>query len=104
MPKEIKAIKCPHCGSVKHTAIKEDHYRCENCHTEYYLDSDDIYIHHTVTHRPENNFGGQPYANRPVLPQKVAKYVLLGFILTTAIAGATIFWAPAGIAAPRNMP
>lgn len=91
MPKEIKAIKCPHCGSVKHTAIKEDHYRCENCHTEYYLDSDDIYIHHTVTHRPENNFGGQPYANRPVLPQKVAKYVLLGFILTTAIAGAAIF-------------
>lgn len=44
MAKNIKALKCPHCGSVKKQAIKEDHYLCNNCGTEYYLDNDDINI------------------------------------------------------------
>ena len=46
MAKNIKVIKCPQCGSVDKTELKPDHYRCENCRTEYFLDSDDIHIHH----------------------------------------------------------
>ena len=45
MAKQIKAIKCPQCGSVKKTCVKDDYYRCENCGTEYFLDNDDINVH-----------------------------------------------------------
>ena len=48
MPKHIKALKCPQCGSTRATQIREDHYRCESCSTEFYLDSDDITVHHKV--------------------------------------------------------
>ncbi|QIQ20256.1 hypothetical protein [Zophobihabitans entericus] len=44
MAKQIKVIKCPNCGSVQKTEIKEDHYRCDNCNTDYFLDNDDINI------------------------------------------------------------
>ncbi|KKX48921.1 hypothetical protein [Sphingobacterium sp. IITKGP-BTPF85] len=44
MAKQIKALKCPHCGSVKKQNIKEDHYICNNCGTEYFLDNDDINV------------------------------------------------------------
>ena len=46
MPKHIKAVKCPQCGSTRATMLREDHYRCDSCSTEFFLDSDDITIHH----------------------------------------------------------
>ena len=46
MPTHIKALKCPQCGSTRATKISEDHYRCDSCSTEFFLDSDDITIHH----------------------------------------------------------
>ena len=46
MPTHIKALKCPQCGSTCATKISEDHYRCDSCSTEFFLDSDDITIHH----------------------------------------------------------
>ena len=55
MPKHIKALKCPQCGSTRATKISEDHYRCDSCSTEYYLDSDDITIHHKVETKPAPN-------------------------------------------------
>ena len=48
MPTHIKALKCPQCGSTRATKISEDHYRCDSCSTEFFLDSDDITIHHKV--------------------------------------------------------
>lgn len=56
----IKAIKCPQCGSNQHIKISEDHYKCNNCETEYILDNDDININ--VNHRnqptqPKSNIG-----------------------------------------------
>ena len=46
MPKHIKALKCPQCGSTRATLIREDHYRCDSCSTEFFLDSDEITIQH----------------------------------------------------------
>ena len=46
MPTHIRTIKCPQCGSTRATQLREDHYRCDSCSTEFYLDSDDITIHH----------------------------------------------------------
>ena len=48
MPKHIKALKCPQCGSTRATQLREDHYRCDSCSTEFFLDSDDITIHHKI--------------------------------------------------------
>ena len=55
MPTHIKALKCPQCGSTRATKISEDHYRCDSCSTEDYLDSDDITIHHKVETKPAPN-------------------------------------------------
>ena len=52
MPKHIKTIKCPQCGSTRATQLREDHYRCDSCSTEFYLDSDDITIHHKIETEP----------------------------------------------------
>ena len=46
MAKQIKAIKCPQCGSTQVDGTGEDRYRCRSCSTEFWLDSDDITIHH----------------------------------------------------------
>ncbi|PRD57094.1 hypothetical protein [Sphingobacterium gobiense] len=58
MAKQIKALKCPQCGSTKKQELKEDHYICNNCGTEYFLDNDDInvnvrYDHNYPTYAPE---------------------------------------------------
>lgn len=50
MAKNIKAIKCPNCGSIKKTEFKTDHFRCLHCDTEYFLDNDDININ--INHTP----------------------------------------------------
>ena len=55
MPTHIKALKCPQCGSTRATLIREDHYRCDSCSTEFFLDSDDITIHHKVETKPAPN-------------------------------------------------
>lgn len=43
MAKEIKAIQCPQCKSVRKEKVG-DHYLCKSCGTEYFLDNDDIHI------------------------------------------------------------
>lgn len=63
MAKQIKAIKCPNCGSIQKTEIKLDHYRCDNCKTEYFLDNDDINIniqHHLTPNKINTIFNVSP--------------------------------------------
>ena len=55
MPKHIKALKCPQCGSTRATQIRDDHYRCDSCSTEFFLDSDDITIHHKHETGPDRS-------------------------------------------------
>ncbi|SET90059.1 hypothetical protein [Hymenobacter actinosclerus] len=47
MAKSIKALKCPQCGSAQKTEVRPEHFRCDNCGTEYFLDNDDININYT---------------------------------------------------------
>ncbi|MHC5309143.1 hypothetical protein ACYSNM_03530 [Myroides sp. LJL116] len=44
MAKQLKVIQCPQCGSVKKQLVKEDHYLCDHCNAEYYIDNDDVNI------------------------------------------------------------
>ena len=76
MAKEIKAIKCPQCGSTAKTEIKPDVYRCVNCQTEYYLDDDDI----TVNYNHNHNYS---YANsNPALgAQKTKLFIAIATIV-----------------------
>ena len=39
MATEIKAIQCPKCGSTAKTDLGLDHFRCDSCGTEYFLDN-----------------------------------------------------------------
>lgn len=50
MAKRIKPIKCPQCGSTQATKTKTDHYRCNSCQSEFFIDSDDININHRHTY------------------------------------------------------
>ncbi|CEN50567.1 conserved hypothetical protein [Capnocytophaga canimorsus] len=48
--KRIKPIKCPQCGSTQATETKTDYYRCNSCNSEFFIDNDDINIHHRHTY------------------------------------------------------
>ena len=76
MAKQIKAVKCPQCGSTDKTELKPDYFRCNNCNTEYFLDNEDITIHHR--HHQE----GFDYAPPPVThpPSKTAKRLVAVFL------------------------
>lgn len=82
MAKRIKALKCPQCGSVKKQSVKEDHYICNNCGTEYFLDNDDINVN--VRHHYDKS------EQRQVPPlgkqMKVLALVVAGFLLLIAVA------------------
>ncbi|MCL1938838.1 MAG: transposase [Candidatus Azobacteroides sp.] len=48
MASEIKAIKCPQCGSTQQTEIRRNYFRCNSCRTEYFVNNEnDI----TITHK-----------------------------------------------------
>ena len=51
MGTRIKPIKCPNCGSEKHTQKDDKCYLCQSCGTEFYIDDDDININ--VNHHYE---------------------------------------------------
>jgi ribosomal protein S27AE len=40
MATEIKAIKCPQCGSTENTELEQNRFKCNKCGTEYFLDND----------------------------------------------------------------
>ena len=87
MAKNIKAIKCPNCGSIKKTEVKADYFRCLNCDTEYFLDNDDININ--ISHTPYQDVTSLSPAKkntqRVVIIAIVA--VLTLFIVANAVIG-----------------
>lgn len=78
MAKQIKAIKCPQCGSTKAKELRTDYYRCNSCHTEFFIDSDDININHR--HEPLNpaNLPNQKY-----IAVGVTVFMVVVFLLST---------------------
>jgi len=47
MATNIKAIKCPQCGSTRQTGIRANYYRCNSCGTEFFIDNEnDITVNH----------------------------------------------------------
>lgn len=56
MAKEIKAIKCPNCGSVNKLELKPDFYKCTSCQTEYFLDDNDVNINYNHNFNNGNQF------------------------------------------------
>ena len=78
MAKNIKAIKCPNCGSVKKTEIKPDYFVCKSCDTEYFLDNDDINV----------NINHTPNPSAPVPPIELKKrvpFIIGGFLILSVI-------------------
>lgn len=71
MAKEIKVIKCPQCGSTAKTEIKPDFYRCSNCHTEYFLDDNDV----TINYNHNYNHHNSPFSNSAEGTKKVIKII-----------------------------
>ena len=57
MGTRIKPIKCPNCGSEKHTQKDDKCYLCQSCGTEFYIDDDDININvnHHFDYIPTSN-------------------------------------------------
>lgn len=66
MATKIKAIKCPQCGSTRGREIKEDQYECQSCGTVYFLDSDDVTVHHKHEFVSDESGPGQ-YPNKKML-------------------------------------
>ncbi|AMR33999.1 hypothetical protein A0256_22390 [Mucilaginibacter sp. PAMC 26640] len=79
MAKDIKAIQCPKCGSTFKQELKPDFYRCQNCQTEYFLDSDDTHIYHHHEQVPPLQ------SSAPPVSPKLPVYVLIGVIAFIAI-------------------
>lgn len=84
MAKDIKAIACPRCGSVYKQELKPEFYKCQNCGTEYFLDSGDVHIYH---HQEPS----QPLAS-PARPdnKKTTVYTLLAAIIVIIAAYFTV--------------
>lgn len=80
MAKNIKAVKCPHCGSVQKTSIGDHFYRCNSCHTEYFLDDDDININ--INHNHHNHPSGNLLGNYPAKTKKILIGVVIGIAFT----------------------
>jgi hypothetical protein len=78
MATEIKAIKCPQCGSTQNTQIKPDFFKCSNCGTEYYIDNDDININY--------NYKNTPATPPPAAPGKTRG----GCVILLVILGAVV--------------
>jgi hypothetical protein len=79
MAKDIKAIQCPKCGSTFKQEIKPEFYRCHNCQTEYFLDSNDthVYYHHDRVPPVQSS--------APPVNPKLPVYVLIGVVAFIAI-------------------
>lgn len=79
MAKNIKAIQCPKCGSTNKQEIKPDYYKCQNCGTEYFIDSDDVHVfHHHERVAPLQS-------SAPPGNTKLPVYILLGAVAVIVV-------------------
>jgi hypothetical protein len=79
LAKDIKAIQCPKCGSTSKHEIKPDFYQCQNCQTEYFLNSDDVHVYHHHSRVPPLQSSAPPDNT------KLPVYILIGAIAFIAV-------------------
>ncbi|MGF6148761.1 Uncharacterised protein [Kingella potus] len=78
MSKKIHAVQCPQCSSTEQSEIKENHYRCGNCGTEYFVENGSTQIKHYHYYEP-----APPERVSPVGAKQWA-YAIFGCIAVTA--------------------
>lgn len=92
MAKQIKVLKCPQCGNTKPTAIGNDHYRCNKCGTEFFLDNDDINVNVNYHYGQETRTGGS--SDEMSILKKIGLFTVITFVvLTTSVVSIVIFHA-----------
>lgn len=79
MAKQIKVIKCPQCGSTKPEQLKQDHYRCDKCGTQFFLDNDDVNIN--INHKHSTEGSGSAKLSKSVWIVFVLVMIALIFLL-----------------------
>lgn len=93
MTTRIKAVKCPHCGSEKHTQTAEKRFQCKSCGTEFFLDDDDININ--VKHQFDFGNASKGTETGGSLQGNIQKMVLLivfaPLIVMSLIVGVSVF-------------
>jgi DNA-directed RNA polymerase subunit RPC12/RpoP len=77
MAKKIKIIKCPQCGSLKNTLVRDDLYKCDHCRTDFILDNNDVNI---VIN--EEQIYNSPATN---LPGNNRKVIVVGSLIVIAL-------------------
>lgn len=88
MAKQIKVIKCPHCGNTKPQSIGTDHYRCDKCGTEFFLDNDDININ--VKHSYQNNESHRPIQRKTIAFIIIGVFSFLFFVFMLQLCTSTV--------------
>ncbi|WP_166335851.1 Rcat domain-containing protein [Sphingobacterium chungjuense] len=89
MAKRITALKCPQCGSVKKQSVKEDHYICNHCDTEYFLDNDDINVNVNHHHRGFERRGAQNTTKKNMAIIAVAIALIFYALISSILSNTT---------------
>ena len=87
MSTQIKAIKCPSCGSEKHIDLGDNHFRCRNCGTEFYIDDDDI----TINVKHHFDFGGKSLDQSRKIMGIIALAIIIGTMVMLLLNFSMIF-------------
>jgi hypothetical protein len=90
MAKTIRPLQCPQCGSTQNTPQGPDLFRCTNCLTEYYLDSDDV----TVNVRHHYAPPPAPAAPRPLSWRQRVALGLCALVGVGAVVGLVLLINP----------
>ncbi|WP_141673812.1 hypothetical protein [Gilliamella sp. Choc5-1] len=53
MTSNILTIKCPQCGSIKHSSLGNEKYQCEGCGAVYFVDKNDVHVFHHQQSEPK---------------------------------------------------
>ncbi|HEX8326673.1 MAG TPA: hypothetical protein VF629_03970 [Hymenobacter sp.] len=84
MAKTLRPIQCPQCGGTQKTPLGPGLFRCASCHTEYYLDSDDVTVN-VQHHYPDQVV--RPVPRQPLTPKQRLMLGLCALVGAAAVAG-----------------
>ncbi|MDO4877941.1 MAG: hypothetical protein Q3966_01420 [Neisseria sp.] len=88
--KNIHAVQCPQCSSTEQTEIKENHYRCASCGTEYFVENKGTQIrhYHYYGNQAAGNSQRKPPSKKSVFLTAGATALLLAAWMAVSLSGA----------------